>query len=158
MSFLLYILAAGTLAKYLFVVAKIMVGAHLGMALLIAVKAAIIRQGSKYQLGFREAVKVYVFKYTGPLVVGEVVVFITCWILPNLMGNSIINGIEEHSKQYAKWVIWAVNNIETSSVLLGTIASGLGFSVIRNGSKYFQEAEEQKLQKSAPPDQSNQSQ
>jgi hypothetical protein len=144
MIFLKMILAKIETADYIWAILKIEFGAHIGMMLLVCVNAALIRQGTKYQLGFRDALKVYLTKYIGPIVVGEVVVFATCWILPNLVGGSIVTGIEEHSTKWAKWVVWAVNNIRTSSLILGIVAQGIGFTVIRKGEKYFRAYEDEK--------------
>ena len=121
---------------------QIVLGAMLGMLLLISVKSVYIQQSSKYELGFLQAFKVYTTKYTGPIWVGCLVLLIVMFVLPNVIGAATVStGSTIDDVQYVNWFKKFLKYMRFYSVGLGVIAQGLGFIIIRKGEKFLRDEE-----------------
>lgn len=114
----------------------ILLGASLGQLLWIIGKSYYVQQSSKYSLNFLQALKVYTTKYFAPIIVGYVVVFIAMFVLPDVISNS---GDE---KEHGKVLQNVLDYLRGYSVVLGLLAQGLGFLIIRKGEKFLKEEEE----------------
>lgn len=111
------------------------------MLLLISVKSVYIQQTAKYELGFISAFKVYTTKYTGPIWVGLVVIFIAMFVFPNIVAASTLPSGDNAEVEYAKWFKKFLKYLRFYSVGLGIIGQGLGFIIIRKGEKWLREEE-----------------
>ena len=110
-------------------------GSLLGMLLLIAVRSYYVQVTSKYALNFANAMKVYTFKYTGPLFVGLVVTFIAMFVLPSIKQNA--GGPDKYGPTLKHILMY----LRIYAVALGVLAQGLGFLIIKGGDKYLRDAE-----------------
>lgn len=123
----------------LFSLLKIFFGGQLGMALLIAVKSCQVQIGSKYELNFVQAFRVYTTKYLGPIVVGNIVILIAMFILPNLI--AVAQNATENVSRYDRIVNDVIKWLSIWSVALGIVSQGVGFLMVNNGERYLKEAE-----------------
>ncbi len=114
-------------------------GSILGMALLTAVKSVYIQQGSKYNLGFVAAFKVYTTKHTGPIVVGFLVVGIAMFVLPDSL--ALAESGKLSGSKYSAVVENILDRLRLFSVALGVVGQGLGFIIVRKGEKFLREQE-----------------
>lgn len=119
----------------------ILLGSVLGMLLLVTVKSYYIQQTSKYELGFISAFKVYTTKYTAPIAVGFIVVFIAMFVFPNIVAASTLPSGDNAEVEYAKWFKKFLKYLRFYSVGLGVVGQGLGFIIIRKGEKWLREEE-----------------
>lgn len=119
----------------------ILLGSLLGMLLLVSVKSVYVQQTAKYELGFISAFKVYTTKYTGPIWVGLVVIFIAMFVFPNIVAASTLPAGDNAEVEYAKWFKKFLKYLRFYSVGLGVIGQGLGFIIIRKGEKWLREEE-----------------
>lgn len=113
-------------------------GSLLGMLLLTTVKSVYIQQSSKYEVGFVAAFKVYTTKYTGPIVVGFIVVFIAMFILPEVI---VLAQSGSDNSIYSKLINNILGRLRIYSVGLGILGQGVGFIIIRKGEKFLREEE-----------------
>lgn len=120
-------------------------GSLLGMFLLTTVKSVYIQRGSKYELGFVSAFKVYTTKHTGPIIVGFIVVFITMFVLPDTLAMAESGRLT--GSKYAFIVDNIIERLRLYSVFLGIIGQGLGFILIRKGEKFLREQETEETKK-----------
>lgn len=110
-------------------------GSLLGMLLLIAVRSYYVQVTSKYALNFANAMKVYTFKYTGPLFVGLIVTFIAMFILPSIKQNA--GGPDKYGPALKHVLMY----LRIYAVIVGVLGQGLGFLIIKGGDKYLRDAE-----------------
>lgn len=115
----------------------IALGSILGMFLMICVRSVQIQIGTKYDLGFKDALYVYTRKNTGPMVIGVIVVVIGMFVLPNAIALSQSDNGEIQNKMLVKVLNW----LRFVSVGLGIMAQGIGFLLVRGGDKYLKEME-----------------
>jgi len=118
----------------------IFIGGLIGMALLIAVRSELIRRSSKYELGFGDAFRVYTTKYTGPMIVGAIIILSAMFILPDLLANSEII-TEDGTTDYNAKIALVLNWLRPASIALGVISQGLGFLIVRKGDHYLRQEE-----------------
>lgn len=111
-------------------------GAILGMLLTISVRSVSIQIGSKYELDFVQAFKVYTTKYTGPIVVGLIMIAIAMFIFPDFMAST-------SAGKYSAIVANVLRWLRICSVGVGILAQGAGFLIVRKGDRYLRDAEEQ---------------
>lgn len=116
----------------------ILLGSLLGMALFICVKSYYVQQSSKYALGFIDAFKVYTTKYTAPIFIGVLVVFICMFILPDVIANVSADDTTTKGKVLQN----ILDYLRLYSVGVGVCAQGLGFLIIRKGEKFLKDAED----------------
>jgi hypothetical protein len=111
------------------------------MLLLTSVKSVYIQQGTKYELGFMSAFKVYTTKYTGPIWVGFLVIFIVMFVFPNVVAASTLPSGDNAEIEYAIWFKKFLKYLRFYSVFLGIIGQGAGFIIIRKGEKFLRDEE-----------------
>ena len=122
-------------------------GSLLGMLLLTTVKSVYIQKGSKYNLGFTAAFKVYTTKHTGPIIVGFLVVFIAMFVLPDSL--ALAESGKLTGTKYSAVVENILDRLRLFSVGLGVVGQGLGFVIVRKGEKFLREQEVEEAKKPA---------
>lgn len=118
----------------------IFLGASLGMLLVICVKSYYVQQSSKWELGFLQAFKVYTTKYIAPIFIGNIIVFAAMFILPDLIANSA-------DTKFGLKVQHVLSYLRSYSFLLGVLAQGLGFLIVRKGEKFLKDEEDKLKEK-----------
>lgn len=117
----------------------ILSGSLLGMLLLISVASYQVQIDANYQLNFWNAMKVYTIKFTGPLFVGLVVMFIGMFFLPMAKANA--GGPDK----YGALLQHVLKYLRVYSVALGVAGQGLGFLIIKGKNKFLRDAEQKLL-------------
>jgi len=120
---------------------QIFFGCALGICLVIVVASELIRRGTKYELGFWDAMKVYFSRHTGPLVSAIIIVLIAMFLFPYIYTSS---QIPEGSPGYNERYNQIVAGLRLYSIGLGIIAQGIGFVIVGKGDKFLRQLESEK--------------
>lgn len=101
----------------------------LGMLLVIAVQAAIIHQSEKHDMNWLDAVKNYLTKETGPIVVAVVMLFIALFLIPEIVANVAAEKTDGLGA-YQRYLNSAVTWMRSWSIILGIASQTLGFVIV----------------------------
>jgi len=98
----------------------------------------VIQQSQKYELDFYHAFRVYTTKYTGPIVVGFIVILIAMFVVPDIVAAAA-------GGRYSTIAKNILSSLRAYSIALGIVSQSAGFLIVRRGDKYMRDAETQLL-------------
>lgn len=111
----------------------------IGMLIVIVVKSIYVQRSKKYDCGFWEAVRIYLAKDTGPLVLSVVMLFAGVFLMPyiTVTSNMIADGKIPSNDLRAKAVNAIINNMRPWSIFFGIVSQTLGFLVVSKAEKFI---------------------
>lgn len=109
----------------------------IGMLLLMVFSSIRVQVGRKYEVSFWMAMRIYLTKDTGPLILSLVMLVAGVFILPQMIVTHALvsSGTIPLDGFKTKAVNAIINDLRIYSILFGIGSQGLGFALISNAPK-----------------------